>query len=219
MKQVNKVGRPSENRDNRARLITSARELFVEQDYDKVSLREIAKKAQVDSALIRYYFQSKLGLFMAMLKETAAPVTEQLSKANQNIDEKSSELLMMTYYRVMSENPDFPKLMFKIASTQISDKNIDFQNILDQVFRPKHINLFASMQQQGLLKDGVDPLCAQISFFSMMIFPFLIPDRIKNTIGIKITPEFMLKLGQQNVQLLQFGCLNTPKNNPIESDK
>jgi len=69
MDKTNQVGRPKEDKGNRNKLLVAARTLFVEFDYDKVSLRAIAKKAQVDSALIRYYFQSKLGLFTAYLKK------------------------------------------------------------------------------------------------------------------------------------------------------
>ena len=219
MKQANKVGRPSESRDNRAKLIAAARQLFVELDYDKVSLRVIANNAQVDSALIRYYFQSKLGLFMAMLKETAAPVTAQLETAEQNITDKSSEMLMLTYYRVMAENPDFPKLIFKIASMVGGSEGATFQKILDQTLCLKDMNIFFAMQEKGLLKEGVDPLCAQISFFSMMVFPFLMPDVIKQVMGIELTPEFMIKLGQQNTQLLQHGCLSPATSKRNKHDK
>lgn len=218
MKQVSKVGRPIGYRDNRAKLITAAKQLFVAHDYDKVSLREIAKSAQVDSALIGYYFQSKFGLFMAMLKETAAPITDQLSKAESLVSEQSCEVLMTTYYRVMSGNPDFPKLIFKIASMPNTDKTIDFKKILEQILPQKYIKLFSSMQGQGFLQDGVDPVCAQISFFSMMVFPFLIPDVFKQAMGIEISPEFMLKLGKQNANLLRYGCLTRPESSVIEGE-
>lgn len=218
MKPVSKVGRPRGYRDNRTKLITAAKQLFVAHDYDKVSLREIAKSAQVDSALIGYYFQSKFGLFMAMLKETAAPITEQLSKSESLVSEQSCGVLMTTYYRVMSENPDFPKLIFKIASMPNTDKTIDFKKILNQILPQKYIKLFTSMHEQGFLQDGVDPLCAQISFFSMMVFPFLIPDVFKQAMGIEISPEFMLKLGQQNANLLRYGCLTTSGISALEGD-
>jgi AcrR family transcriptional regulator len=207
MRNVNKVGRPSEERDNRAKLVAAARVMFVALDYDKVSLRAIANKAEVDSALIRYYFQSKLGLFHTMVKETAAPIVEQLIKAEKLVAENSCESLMAIYYRIMAENPDFPKLMFKIASMSHHHPHLDFQSVFQQTLPLQNIQLFNSMHGKGFFKEGVDPLCAQISFFSLMVFPFLIPELIKQIMGIKITPEFMAKLGEQNASLLQKGLL------------
>ena len=219
MNKMNHVGRPTENKGNRDKLLVAARELFVEFDYDKVSLRIIAKKAHVDSALIRYYFQSKLGLFTAMLEETAAPITAQLRSSTQQVNESSSEILMATYYRVMSENPDFPKLIFRMASMPSSDKNIHFQTIIEDILRPKNNKLFSAMQDNGILKEGVDPLCMQISFFSMMVFPFLMPDLIKKAMGIDLTPEFLNKLCQQNTQLLQSGCMSTPSIHSFKNEE
>ncbi|TEW52184.1 TetR/AcrR family transcriptional regulator [Psychromonas algicola] len=216
MNKINQVGRPTENKGHRDKLLIAARKLFVEYDYDKVSLRMIAKKAQVDSALIGYYFQSKFGLFMEMLKETAAPVSVQLEKAERNITIDSPEILMRTYYQVMSDNPDFPKLMFKIASMPNTDKNASFKDILAQTLRFKNTNIFSSMYEQGLLKEGTDPLCAQMSFFSMMIFPFLMPESIKSAMGIEFNSDFITKLAEQNSKLLLHGCLldsSTGENN------
>lgn len=201
------VGRPSENRDNRNKLIHAARELFVSLDYDKVSLRAIAKLANVDSALIRYYFQSKLGLFQAMLEETAAPVTQQLRASVKQAEANSPEQLMKTYYQVMSENPDFPKLMFRLASMPSEQHHINFQQILKDTLHPNYVNLFALLQTQGVLKERVDPVCAQVSFFSMMVFPFLMPDIIKQVMGIEINSQFMSQLAQQNALLMQHGYL------------
>ncbi|WP_076537636.1 TetR/AcrR family transcriptional regulator [Shewanella sp. UCD-KL21] len=88
------VGRPAAKADNRCALINAAKSLFVDNDYDKVSIRAIAALAQVDASLIRYYFQSKMGLFAEMLKETIEPVHAQLN----NSKEKSTQIHQKKYY-------------------------------------------------------------------------------------------------------------------------
>jgi len=202
-----KIGRPSGNDDKRGKLIRAANKLFVAYDYDKVSIRAIAAEAEVDSALIRYYFQSKLGLFTAMMQEAAAPVLAQFNKLSRSTTNDGANELMSTYYQVMSRNPDFPKLIFKIASMPEGAQNKDLKNILTGILKPKNVKLFSTMQEQGLLREGVDPLCLHISFFSMMVFPFLMPELFKKTLNIEITPEFMAHLAQQNSQLLQYGSI------------
>jgi TetR/AcrR family transcriptional regulator len=51
----------------RAELLTAAHELMVENDSVDFSLSEIAERAQLSSALVKYYFGSKDGLLMALL--------------------------------------------------------------------------------------------------------------------------------------------------------
>jgi len=202
-----KIGRPSNNENKRAKLISVARQLFVIYDYDKVSIRSIAKQAGVDSALIRYYFQSKLGLFTAMVQETAAPVIAQFNKESNALSVDSASQLMTTYYHVMAQNPDFPKLIFKIASMQETANSKALKKILSDIINPKNFQIFPLMQKQGLLKENVDPMCMQISFFSMMVFPFLMPDFFKQLLQLETSPDFMATLALQNSQLLQHGCI------------
>lgn len=209
MSKTKKIGRPNSDENKRGKLISAARHLFVIHDYDKVSIRAIAKLADVDSALIRYYFQSKLGLFTAMVQETAEPVIAQFNKQSNALNADSASQLMTTYYSVMSQNPDFPKLIFKIASMQETAHNKALKKILSDIINPKNFQIFPLMQKQGLLKEQVDPQCMQISFFSMMVFPFLIPDFFKQLLQLETTPDFMAHLALHNSQLLQHGCIKT----------
>ena len=56
-------GRRPGNSDTRQSILTAALTLFSRFGYDKVSLRAIAREADVDPALIHHYFDSKADLF------------------------------------------------------------------------------------------------------------------------------------------------------------
>lgn len=58
------------------RILDSARTLFAEQGFASTSLRQIAEAAEVDTALVSYYFGSKAGLFDAVLTLPAQFVDE-----------------------------------------------------------------------------------------------------------------------------------------------
>ena len=209
MTTKNNVGRPKNKEDNRAKLLTTALTLFVNDDYHRVSLRAIALAANLDPGLIRYYFKSKLGLFCALVKETAEPVKAQFTSLNNKLSPDSPAQLMQTYYRVMSDNPNFPKLIFRIASMPKNAVNAELQNVLTTVLNPQDMTLFKSLKEKGMLQEGVDPIYAHMSFFSMMIFPFIAPNFFNEALGITVTPEFMAKLALQNTHLLQHGLMAT----------
>lgn len=68
-------GRPRKESgsDARAAITAAASAEFAEKGYDKTSLRGIARRAQVDSALVHHYFESKAGLFAEVVKLPVRP--------------------------------------------------------------------------------------------------------------------------------------------------
>jgi AcrR family transcriptional regulator len=55
--------------DRRQRIITAARQLFVEQSYEKVTTSEVARRAGVAYGLIAHHFENKRGLYLAVMAE------------------------------------------------------------------------------------------------------------------------------------------------------
>lgn len=205
-----KVGRPRGDNQIRAKLLDAARTLFIEREYGQVTVRDIAKLAATDPAMIRYYFGNKQSLFSAMLQETAMPVIAQLQQSRSELGADSPAKLMQTYYSVMQHHPHFPRLMFRLAGLDRS--NPDNQAVLSafhRVVQIDHMMMFEQLQHQGVLRDDVDGKCAQLSFFAMMVFPFLIPDNVLKNFAIELTPEFLSKLAQQNANLLNRGLMAT----------
>ncbi|MFF3448760.1 TetR family transcriptional regulator [Streptomyces sp. NPDC002667] len=73
-------GRRPGSPDTRAAILDVARRRFLEDGYHAVTLRSVAAEAEVDLALISYYFGSKKGLFGAALALGANPA-ELLARA------------------------------------------------------------------------------------------------------------------------------------------
>lgn len=61
-------------RASRDALLTAAEALFDERGYEAATVREIGESAGVDPALIARYFGSKVGLYLAALQRTRAPL-------------------------------------------------------------------------------------------------------------------------------------------------
>ncbi|MEL4425241.1 TetR family transcriptional regulator [Shewanella indica] len=84
------AGRPKGHSGARDALIEAARSCFTLKGYERVSTRELARKAGVDAAMIRYYFGSKAGLFEAMVRDTIAPVLEAFKHYNNAAQSRQS---------------------------------------------------------------------------------------------------------------------------------
>jgi AcrR family transcriptional regulator len=62
---------------SREKLLDAAAELFSEKGFRDVSVREIAARAGVNSALVGYYFRGKQALFNEVYRAHAAPIAQE----------------------------------------------------------------------------------------------------------------------------------------------
>ncbi len=76
----------TEKPDIKSSILESAEILFADKGFDGVSIDEIAKKAEINKAMIYYYFSSKEGLFISILQKHLGKVDLLLS----SIDVKPS---------------------------------------------------------------------------------------------------------------------------------
>lgn len=60
-------------------MIEAARDLFVERDYDHVSIEEILERSGVSRGALYHHFPTKLDLFIAVYKASEARVIEQIA--------------------------------------------------------------------------------------------------------------------------------------------
>lgn len=97
--------RPVGSGDTRARILEAARDAFGERGFDGATLRDIARRADVDAALIHHYFGSKQRLFVAV---TQIPVD--LALEMPRIVDGPPERLGERFVRFMLELWDRPQI-------------------------------------------------------------------------------------------------------------
>ncbi len=208
-------GRPLGDSDAREALLSTARELFVNRPYRTVTLREVARYAGVDAALVRYYFGGKAGLFEAMMRETLAPVLDALRQAGADTTtagQQQTEHLMLTYYRIMGRHPHLPRLVFRILN---EGDDLEPFAILSRVFADV-VQASDSWLKQALLLPGqfdqnVNPQFARLSFISLMVFPLVAPPLILRRLGISINPDTLATLAGHNSRLFSQGVFTPPE--------
>jgi AcrR family transcriptional regulator len=97
MKNKTKKGPAEPNA--RARLLETAIDMFAEKGYAGTSVREIVDRAGVSKPVLYYYFQSKEGLFLAIL-DMAENLQRQLLAGILESEGKVLDRLLMLYRRL-----------------------------------------------------------------------------------------------------------------------
>lgn len=203
-----KAGRPQQPTDVRELLLQHAKELFTVMDYDKVSTRLIAQKAQVDIGMIRYYFGSKGGLFETMLRETLAPMKEQIDNLLADSNHQNLTEVMRTYYREMIKVPHFPRLIMQVMQMPPSELQRQLiEKVILDVTKPVQDMMFQKLIQRGVVRPDADPQLCRVSYISLMVFPFIAPRALLAVHGIELNEEFLDRLIEHNIRLMEQGFL------------
>ncbi|MBY8290514.1 TetR/AcrR family transcriptional regulator [Vibrio fluvialis] len=203
-----KAGRPQQPTDVRELLLQHAKELFSVMDYDKVSTRLIAQKAQVDIGMIRYYFGSKGGLFETMLRDTLAPMKEQIDHLLADSNHQNLTEVMRTYYREMIKVPHFPRLIMQVMQMPPSELQRQLiEKVILDVTKPVQDMMFQKLIQRGVVRPDADPQLCRVSYISLMVFPFIAPRALLAVHGIELNEEFLDRLIEHNIRLMEQGFL------------
>ncbi|MGL5027212.1 MAG: TetR/AcrR family transcriptional regulator [Shewanella oncorhynchi] len=206
-------GRPKGDSDARQRLIIAALSLFSHRSYSSVSTREIAREAEVDAALIRYYFGSKSGLFEQMVRETLEPVLARFREISAADAPNNLGELMQTYYRVMAPNLGLPRLIIRVL--QEGDGSEAYRimlSVFEQILSLSRQWLESTLVNAGLLKEGLDPDLVRLSFVSLMVFPLIAPPVLMRQFGFfSADADGLQRLALHNMQVFTQGVLREPR--------
>lgn len=107
--------------DRRAQLLTSAREVFVNQGYHATAMDDIAEQAGVSKPVLYQHFPSKLELYLALLNASADDMVGQVRAALAATDDNHERVhgTIRAYYNFVADNDQAYRLIFE------SDLNSD----------------------------------------------------------------------------------------------
>ena len=116
-----------EKTDKRQHLLEVAELLFARHGFEAVSIRELAKEAKVNIAMVSYYFGSKEGLFEAVLAAKFPKTRERLQELAANPALSPWEKLAHTvdlYVEKMMRERDFHRVIMREMSLRQRPANV-----------------------------------------------------------------------------------------------
>ena len=158
-----------------------ARKLFHEKGYAATRTREIAEAANINSALLNYYFRSKERLFEIIMLES---MQDMFLFINEIINDKATSIsykfdaLINRYFDVLTSNPNLP--LFVLSELQANQdlllkKTGVPQNIVLDSFLYKQLETHLSEK-----KIDVAPLQIFVNIISLIMLPIVAKPVIKN---------------------------------------
>ena len=202
-------GRPgaATRSDRRQQILDAARELFSQQSFSAVSLRQVAQAAGVNAALIHYYFGDKQGLCMDLLGEALDPLLDTLMElASEPLSEKTLETLFVRHADTLARHPWIaPLIAREVLAVEGPFRDAFIARVAGRG-GPMLMQLVQQAQQQGLLRADVTPPLATLSLLSLSMFPFIVQPIASKVLGLSFTPETAAILAQHNFRMFMQGA-------------
>ena len=153
--------------DKREHIITTAMKLFAEKGFEGTSIRDIASEADVNIAMVNYYFGSKEKLFEGMVEHKSLFMREKLDEiAN---DKTTTEIekvdLVIEYYvEMFLSHPDYHRLI-QMELLLKSREEIHDKLIANFV---KNTHIVKGIIEQGIRKKQFKKVDAELTFASLV---------------------------------------------------
>lgn len=167
--------------DRRKLIIESATRLFLEQGYDKTSIRNIADDIEYSPATIYLYFKEKDEIFYVIHEQGFELLGKEFTPLSQigNPFERLWEMGKV-YLKFGLENPDYYDLMFIMRAPLAEIECHSTWDAGDNAFQYL-LNTVSECLEQGLIKAG-DPNIASMSVWSFVhgLVSLRIRDRFKS---------------------------------------
>ena len=149
--------------ERRSELLATAMKLFANKGYDNVSVREVAREADVAPGLAYHYFDSKQSLFAAAIEDyaqrSAAVFIEIFNDAHLTLDEKIAQAI-----QTASNHDSFPyaSLFHAEGSSTLHDR---LSLGLAEAVRP-HLKTAIELDalQRNVPTDGAEELAAIMAY-------------------------------------------------------
>ncbi|WP_241025972.1 MULTISPECIES: TetR/AcrR family transcriptional regulator [unclassified Burkholderia] len=149
--------------DKRERAILAAERLFAREGYHGVSMRDIAKEAEVGLPLIVYHFETKLGLYKSIFEYRKGLVEERLAQLEQISDFDQPDILLkiaMAWVSpiVMSYATPEGREYAQLVAREASDPQEATRGIVEEYYDPL-AKAYISALRRALPKASEEYLC------------------------------------------------------------
>ncbi|HEX6922625.1 MAG TPA: forespore capture DNA-binding protein RefZ, partial [Bacillales bacterium] len=167
--------------NKKQRVIDSAVKLFNAKGFDGTSVRDIASSAEVNVALISYYFGGKNALLESLMTSFYEGFTEQIETACSKLDEQSAkEVLLQIIHRVLDYQQEHVQLARFVHREVTFDSTLVREVMTTYLMKEKYCyeSVFKTgMKRKEFHRQPVDFLVLQLR--ELLLMPYLHPQYIR----------------------------------------
>ena len=189
--------------ETEAKIIQAATEVFLEKGKDGARMQEIAQKANINKALLHYYFRSKDKLYETVFRERVFRFLDELFSSVPQTDDIETVLKEFTanYIDLISTHPELVRFIL----WEVRQGGQYMGDALKDIFAKHGFTKFPFLEKvQNAINAGtirpLDPLHLIISVIGVCVYPFIAQPLLENAIpGVQVTSAAFLQKRKEEI--------------------
>ncbi|MCF8296098.1 MAG: TetR/AcrR family transcriptional regulator [Saprospiraceae bacterium] len=159
------------DKSTEAKILTAAHKVFVNKGFDGARMQEIADEAEINKALLHYYFRSKEKLFESIFEDAMGKFVPKIFEtfASDAGFLKKIEIFVENYIDLILENPLIP--IFILQEINRNPERI-VNMIISKGANPQLLQLLIQKEVDSGIIKPIDPRQLFVNILSLCIFPF-----------------------------------------------
>jgi AcrR family transcriptional regulator len=186
------------------KILKAARQVFIEKGLSGARMQDIADKAEINKAMLHYYFKSKEMLFEVIFRETAGklfPHFEKLMDSDLNFFDKIRSIVS-SYIEVIIQNPYIPLFVMNEMNKNPEIGMKTFFEAQKSGFVKKLREAIEENVREGQILS-INPIHLIMNMFSLCAFPFIAKPLIQLLTSVE-EEQFAHLMDQRKVLVAEF---------------
>jgi len=153
-------------------ILDAAERLFARQGFTATTIKQIGKEANVNPALLYYYYDSKETLYRAMLQRILGQLLAHGAEAIERATSHGERIraFIRAQAKLLAEHPHFPRLFVReMVDHQAAHATEAITNTAAGAFK-RLCDVIVAGQKDGAFRQALDPRFAAISIISQVAY-------------------------------------------------
>lgn len=207
MSQSNSRGRPKDKSREQAvkkALIDAARRAIESKSYKSITVRALTDEANVNSAMLRYHFGNKEGLFAELLSQLIAPPLTGLATQLESLPEKEQlHRIVAMYQSLLHKTPWLPRLLLEEMLPESSQLRERFLQGQIQMAKWLIRGAIERWQQSGYFRQDMSSQHILVSLIGTILWPYLARSMTREMADFDVVNEEPQAWQQHLIQLIE----------------
>jgi len=201
---VNYMPRKKKDSNTEDKILAAARQVFLEKGLAGARMQDIADRAEINKAMLHYYFRNKEKLFEMIFQETVGklfPRFESILVSDMVFFDKIRSVVS-SYIEMILQNPYLPLF---VMNEMNKNPEIGIKNLF-QSQKPGFVKKFSEAVDQQVQKgliEPINPVHLIMNIFSMCAFPFIAKPMIQLLTGVE-EEQFKNLMEQRKILVAEF---------------
>lgn len=161
--------------DLRQQILSTAKNLFIQQGYHGLSMRQIAEALGVSKAALYYYFHDKEELFLAILDTYLDEMEAELQRVRQ--EQTSARQRIRAVVEIILRQPADQRAVIRLSSQEMAQLSPPARQAFSRVYHQKFIDRIYAILEEGVQGGELRPVDPSLAAWALlgMLYPYFYP--------------------------------------------